>query len=112
MSSGIGKWLPFAYDLADEYEAHNNQNRGYRCHNKVDNSRRKWNTVNKESKIRALRNVPAYSKLPIEQQNCPNKQKEHTSNSYALPYRKRLQNLQIKYMPERLQMQREKSLLL
>ena len=87
-----GKWSPIAYDLADEYEAHNNQNRGYRRHNKVDNSRRKWNNVNKESKIRALRNVPAYSKLPIEQQNCPNKQKEHTSNSYALPYRKRLQN--------------------
>ena len=90
MSSGIGKWLPFAYDLADEYEAHNNQNRGYRRHNKVDNSRRKWNNVNKESKIRALRNVPAYSKLPSEPQNCSNDIKVKTGSFYALPYRKRL----------------------
>ena len=85
----IKKWQPVAYDLTDEYEAHNNQNFGFRWNGGKDDSRNQWTRANGEKRMQGLTNNPKYSGLTTEPLNCPNEQKIKTEYYYALPHRKR-----------------------
>ena len=81
-------WQPVAYDLTDEYEAHNNQNFGFRWNGNKNDVRSQWINCNREERMQGLKNVPNYSELREEPINCSDK-KIKTNNYYALPNRKR-----------------------
>lgn len=89
----LKKWQPFAYDLTDEYEAHNNQNFGFRWNSGINDSRSQWKKSNREIRMQGLQNTKGYVNLPNRPLNCPNDVKIKSDNYYALPHRDRPQNL-------------------
>ena len=89
----IQKWQPFAYDLTDEYEAHNNQNLGFRWNGGKNDSRNQWRNADKETRMQGLKNVDEYSKCPEYSFNCPNDKRIKSGDTYALPPRERPNNL-------------------
>ena len=78
-------WQPVNYDLTDEYEAHTNQNLGFRMSSNYSSSQSQWNRASESERYNALSQIPQYQSLERNPINNTNTERIKSFTLYARP---------------------------